>query len=127
MSVVQNCTIRSTYSKWLFAALSLLSFFTFSGFIAQTKTTLNKPQTTLVVSSSLRQFKSINYKRALISLRSKDLVVPILTDISRLYSQQVKIRITTLISLYILRQTGLFYRPRITSQNADDDSALILA
>jgi hypothetical protein len=99
---------------------------TFSGFVAQSKTTPNKPQTTLVVNSSLRQFKNINYKRALISLRSKDRVVPILIDISRLYSQQVKIRIITIITLYIPRQTGLFYRPRTTSQNADDDSALIL-
>lgn len=127
MSVAQNCKIRNIYSKWLFAALLILSFFTFSDFTAQTRTSLNKPQTTLVVNSSLRQFKSINYKRALISLRSKDPVVPILIDISRLYSQQVKIRITTLISSYIPLQTGLFYKPKTTPSNADDDSALILA
>jgi hypothetical protein len=113
-------------SKCLLAVILLLSFFTFSGFVAQSKTTLNKPQTTLVVNSSFRPFKSINYKRAIVSLSSKDPVIPILIDISRLHSQQVKIRITTLISLYIPRQTGLFYRPRTTSQNADNDSALIL-
>ena len=118
---------KNVFLKCLFAIVLLLSFFTFSGFVAQTKTTLNKPQTTLVINPGLRQLKSINYKRALISLRFKDLVVPIPINISRLYSQQVKIRITTLISSYIPLQTGLFYKPKTTPSNADDDSALILA
>ena len=123
---MNNACYKNSMSKCLLAVILLLSFFTFSGFVAQSKTTLNKPQTTLVVNSSFRPFKSINYKRAIVSLSSKDPVIPILIDISRLHSQQVKIRITTLISLYIPRQTGLFYRPRTTSQNADNDSALIL-
>jgi hypothetical protein len=123
---MNNTRYKNSISKWLFAAVLLLSFFIFSGFAAQIKTTLNKPQTTLEVSQNLLPSKSIHYKRALISLRSKDPVVPILIDISRLYSKQVKIQITTLISLYIPRQTALFYKPKTTCQGADDDSALTL-
>jgi hypothetical protein len=120
-----NC-YKNSISKWLLAVILLLSFFTFSGFVAQTKTTLTKPQTALVVNSNSGLFKSINYKRALIALHSKDPFIPILIDISRLYGQQVKIQITELAKSYIPTQTSLFYKPKTTPQNADDDSALIL-
>jgi hypothetical protein len=123
---MNNSGYKNSISKWLFAVILLLSFFTFSGFVAQTEPTLNKPQTTLVVNSNSGPFKSINYKRALIASHSKDPVAPILIDLSRLYSQQVKIQITELTQSYIPTQTGLFYKPKTTLQNADDDSALIL-
>ena len=126
MSVTPNRAIRNTYSKWLFAVLLLLSFFTFSGFIAQSQTRFNKPQNTLIVSSNSRLFKSIDYKRALITSHSKNIVVHILIDISRLYSNQVKIRITELTKSNIPLQTGLFYKSKTTPQGADDVSALIL-
>jgi hypothetical protein len=117
---------KNVFLKYLFAVIILLSFFTFSGFVAQSKTTLNKPQITLVVNSSLRPFKSINYKRAIVSLSSKDPVIPILIDISRLYSQQVKIQITELTQSYIPTPIMLLYKPNTASQNADDDFVLIL-
>lgn len=123
---MNNTRYKNPISKWLFAVVLLLSFFTFSGFVAQSKSTLNKPQTTLVVTQSLRPFKSIDYKRALIALHSKDPVAPILIDLSRLYSRQIKIQITELTKSYIPLQTAIFYKPCTASQNADDDSALIL-
>ena len=123
---MNNSGYKNSISKWLFAVILLLSFFTFSGFVSQTKITLNKPQTTLVVNSNSGQLKSINYKRALIALHSKDPVTPILIDLSRLYSQQVKIKLIELAKSHIPLQTNLFYKPHTASQNADDDSALIL-
>jgi hypothetical protein len=121
---MNNTNYKNKISKWLFAAVLLLSFFAFSAFVSQPEGAPDKPQTTLEVNPNLRLSKSINYKRALISLSPKELVVPILIDISRLYSQQVRIRITELTKSYISLQTGLFYRPKTTPQNADEDSAL---
>lgn len=122
---MNNTNYKNAISKWLFAVVLLLSFFTFSGLVAQPNSTLNKPQTILVINSNLRLSKSIDYKRTLISFHSKDPVVPILIDISRLYSQQVKIQLTELTKSYIPTRISLLYKPNATSQNADDDSALI--
>ena len=123
---MNNTSYKNSISKWLFAVVLLLSFFTFSGFVVQTKTTLDKPETTLVVNSKSWSFKSINYKRALVSSHPKTPVVSTLINRELLYSQRVKIQITELIKSYIPLQTGLFYKPKTAPQNADDDFALIL-
>jgi len=123
---MNNTRFKNVFLNCFFAAILLLSFFAFSGIVTQTKTTLNRPQTTLVVNSKSELFKSIHYKRALITPHTKAIVVSTLTDVSRLYSQQVKIQITELTNSYIPPQTSLFYKPNTASQNADDDSTLIL-
>ena len=127
MSINPNCKIRNTYSKWLFAALLILSFFTFSGFTSQTQSNSNKPKTTLITTSNLQLEKSISYKRALKPAQPKYLSFSSLINANRLYTQQVKVRITELNVTDLRLQTGLFYKPKTTSSNADDDSALILA
>ena len=117
---------KNAISKWLFAVVLILSFFTFSGFVVQSQTTFNKPKTTLTLSSNSRFFKSIDYKRALVSSHPKAPVVSTLINRELLYSQRVKIQITELTKSYIPLQTGLFYKPKTAPQNADDDFALIL-
>lgn len=126
MSVTPYCTIRNTCSKWLFAALLILSFFTFSGFTSQAQINSNKPKTTLITTSNLQLEKSISYKRALKPAQPKYLSFSSLINANRLYTQQVKVQITELNVTDLLLQTGLFYKPKTIPQNADEDSALIL-
>lgn len=112
--------------KWLFAALLILSFFTFSGFTSPAQINSNKPKTTLITTSNLQLEKSISYKRALKPAQPKYLSFSSLINANRLYTQQVKVQITELNVTDLLLQTGLFYKPKTIPQNADEDSALIL-
>lgn len=118
--------LKNAFSKWLFAAVLLLSFFTFSGVVVQTQIKFDKPQTTLVVNANTRVIKSINYSRLLVPVHFECHVVAAYIDISRFHSQLVKADIIKLSAICIPKQTGLFYQPKITSKNAEDDAAILL-
>jgi hypothetical protein len=118
--------LKNTFSKWLLAAVLLLSFFTFSGVVVQTQIKLDKPQTTLVVNANTRVIKSVNYNRLLVPARFERPLISAFIRISRFHSQLVKIQTTKLSEVCIPKQTALFYQPKITSKNADDHAAILL-
>jgi hypothetical protein len=79
-----------------------------------------------VVSYRSEVIKSISYNRLLITSCLKNKAFPVFVDLSGLYSQQVKARMTVLSGSYIRLQTHLFYKVKTTSSGADDDPTIIL-
>jgi hypothetical protein len=59
-------SLKSILSKWLFTAMVVLSFFTFSGFVSPSTIKIAAPSTTLVAKSTGGFVKSVCYR-----LRSK--------------------------------------------------------
>ncbi|WP_091211761.1 hypothetical protein [Mucilaginibacter gossypiicola] len=55
---------KSVLFKWLFTAVLILGFFTFSGFTIQTTNRFNKPDITLVTGNVTKTSRSISYKAA---------------------------------------------------------------
>jgi hypothetical protein len=122
---------QNLFSKWLFAAVLLLSFFNFSGFVIQTQQKPIAPQTTLVQNSQNRVIKSIAYKRALIHTQNKLNPLSFFTissiNLSELHSRQVKAQIIDYRGLNIpTLQTRFFYQHKTIPQNTSDDPAIAL-
>ncbi len=122
MSNIQYPEIKKASSKWLFAVVLLMSFFTFSGFIAPTQIKLIKPQTTISVSADAGLSKSITYKRALIKLPVQQHVL-VFIDLN---NRKTNVRLAALSNFCIQSKTGLFYRAKTNLLNADDDPAILV-
>jgi hypothetical protein len=123
MSNIQYPDLKKASSKWLFAVVLLLSFFTNSGFITATQIKLVKPQTTLVVNGNIKLLKSITYKRALVKLPVIQQQVLVFIDLD---SRQTNVRLSALSNFCLQSKTALFYRVKINLPNADDDPAILL-
>jgi hypothetical protein len=118
---MKSTLYKNLVAKWLFAALLILSFFTFSGLISPTQTNPDQLQTTLVVNSGSRNIKSINYKRALIPEQRKYLSFLSFVNADHLYVQQVKVRIKELGAIVLVPQIALFYRVKTIPQSIGDE------
>jgi hypothetical protein len=123
MSNTQYPDLKKASSKWLFVVVLLLSFFTFSGFIAPTQIKLVKPQSTLVISGYAGLSKSITYKRALVKTPVIEQQVLVFIDLN---NRQTNIRLAALSNFCIQSKTGLFYRVKTNLPNADDDPAILV-
>jgi hypothetical protein len=122
MSIVQYPEIKKTSSKWLLPVVLLLSFFTFSGFIAPTQIKLVKPQTTLVIGGNTGLSKSITYKRALVKTPVIEQQVLVFID---LHNRQTNVRLVALSNFCVQPKTALFYRAKTNLPNADDDPTIL--
>jgi hypothetical protein len=125
MSNILTDKFKNNSSKWLFAAILLVSFFTFSGIVLKPQATLNVQRTTLVVNPQTSQPKIISYKRALLQAYSDFSALSIFTistfDISRIHSSQVCTCINSLLMSYKCRpKTAFFFPVKIFPQNAGD-------
>jgi hypothetical protein len=126
MSNIQCYNLKRRFSKGLFAAVLLLSIFTFSGFVAQTSTVNNKPQTILVAKSQGRFVKGISYSRVVKEAAHKTVTFYSFVELSRLHSNQVKIQIAVLSNRSMPTPGGLFYRVKTIPQNPGDEPAIRL-
>jgi hypothetical protein len=122
---------QNLFSKWLLAAVLLLSFFNFSGFVIQTQQKPNAPQTTLVQSNQNRVVKTIAYQRALIHTQNRLNPLSFFfissINLSEVHSRQVKAQITNYCNLNIPHlQTRFFYQHKTIPQNTSDDPAISL-
>ena len=123
---------QNLFSKWLLAAVLLLSFFNFSGFVVQTQQKPNAQQTTLVQNPQNRVVKSIAYKRALIHAKNKlnahSFFIISSINLSEIHNRQVKTQLNYYRCLNIpYLQTCFFYQHKTIPQNASNDPANYLA
>ena len=123
---MNSTSYKNSLSKCLLAAILILSFFTFSGFIAKTQTNPTKPQTTLVDNASFQVVKSISYKRALVPIQPKYLSLFSFVSANHSYAQLVIVRITELRTTVLPRQTALFYIVKTIPQNTGDEPASLI-
>lgn len=123
MSNNRYIDLKSASSKWLFAVVLLLSFFSFSGFIAATQITLVKPQTTLIVRSDAGLSKSITLTRALVKTPVTEKQVLVFID---LYTRQTNVRLAVISNFCAQPKTALFYRVKAAPQNTSDEPAILL-
>ena len=124
MSDTQYPDLKKASSKWLLAVVLLLSFFTFSGFIAPTQIKLVKPPTTLVISGdTTKPSKSITYERALVKTPVIEQQVLVFIDLN---NRQTNIRLAALSNFCIQPKTAVFYRVKTNLPNADDDPAILV-
>ena len=123
MSNTRYPEIKKASSKWLFAVVLLLSFFTFSGFIAPAQIKLDKPQTTISVNTDAGLSKSITYKRAVIKTPVIEQQAFVFIDLN---NRQTKVRLAALSNFCIQSKTGLFYRVKTILPNADDDPTILV-
>nr|WP_121273247.1 hypothetical protein [Pedobacter schmidteae] len=118
---------QKNYSKWLFAAILILSFFNFSGFsisIAQVKS--DTQQTGSLGNVKAQTAKSISYKRALNHInRSGDHSIWRLNSPSLLAIIHTRL-LHNQIALYSkppvnLKKISLFYQAKSVASNDDDE------
>ena len=129
MNTTRKPNHQNLFSKWLFAAVLLLSFFNFSGFVVQTQQKPNAPQTTWVQSNQNQVVKSIAYKRALIHTQNRpnSFFVVSSINLSEAYSRQVKAQLINYCDSNIpCPQTRFFYQHKTIPQNTSDDPAIAL-
>jgi hypothetical protein len=131
MNNTRTYNYQNPFSKWLLAAVLLLSFFTFSGLVVQTRAKPNTLQTTLVQINQNRVVKSIAYQRALIHTQNRLNTLPFFVmssiNLSEVHSRQVKAQISDYRSLNIPSlQTCFFYQHKTIPQNTSDDPAFAL-
>jgi len=122
---------QNLFSKWLLAAVLLLSFFNFSGLVIQTQQKPGAPQTTWVQNTRGHIVKSISYQRALIHTQNRlnpiSLFVLSSVNLSEIHSRQIKSQITDCSSLNMLcAQACFFYQHKTIPQNTSDDPAIAL-
>jgi hypothetical protein len=132
MNNTRTYNYQNPFSKWLLAAVLLLSFFTFSGLVVQTQAKPNALQTTLVQINQNRVVKSITYKRALGHTQNRlntfSFFVTSAIDLSELHSRQVKTQISDHRGLNIPSlQTCFFYQHKTIPQSTSDNPAIALA
>ena len=123
---MNNLPYKYAITKYLLAAILLLNVFTFSGSTVRCHTAVDVRQTTLVVSSSYRISRGINYKKLAASSCIKSVTVSASNNLSRLYSCQIKIRIAQLVIQNTRRKAAFIYQPKTIPQNAEDNSAFLL-
>jgi hypothetical protein len=122
---------QNTFSKWLLAAVLLLSFFTFSGLAVQRQAKQDAQQTTLIVSKSTRIVKSISFNGAFRHCYAQYktttwLVAPFLNLVNQ-HNRQISIKIKNHSgSNSPVIQTCFFYRVKAVSQNTGDAPILPL-
>ena len=131
MGSILKSDLKKKCSKWPFAVILLLSFFSFSGIIIQPRPGPYSQQTTLVTNPQISFVKSISYKRALrltYSCYSASSFFTISTfDISRLHSRQIRTSIYNLSMSYKCRPRIVFFLPvKMLPQNAGDYPASLL-
>ena len=124
MNTALNCITKKQYSKWLFTTFLVLSFFTYSGFIAQAQNVPDKPQTTLVVGYGTQWSKSINYRRSLAPIRLTNKTILAFSHLSHSHNHLIKIYFAQLSLLDIPVYTGLFHHP-ISQYTAEDPGILL--
>ncbi len=122
---------QNIFSKWLFAAILLMSFFSFSGLIVQTQTKPNALKTTLVIGNKTRVVKSITFNRAFGNTHGKLNSLSFLTtpaiNLVYVHSRLVKTRIICLDSGDISSLSNyLFYQHKPIPQSAGDESTYFL-
>jgi hypothetical protein len=122
---------QNLLSKWLLAAVLLLSFFSVSGFVIQTQQKPCAPQTTWVQTRQNRLAKSITYKRALSHthnrLNSPSFFILSSINLSAMHSRQLKVQMTDRCNPDIPGlSTLLFYQHKTIPQNTSDDPAIAL-
>lgn len=131
MKNTRTYNYQTLLSKWLLAAVLLLSFFSFSGFVIQTQQKPGAPQTTWVQSSQNRVAKSITYKRALSQthyrLNTFSFFVLSSINLSEMHSKQVKVQMIGRCNPDIPGlSTLLFYQRKTSPKNTSDDPAIAL-
>ncbi|SHL88549.1 hypothetical protein [Mucilaginibacter sp. OK098] len=131
MKNIRTHNYQNLFSKWLFAAVLLLSFFTFSGLVVQTQVKPNATQTTLLQSAPGRAVKSIAYKRALVHTKNKLNTLSFFSissiNLSEIHNGKANVQLTYYRALNILSlQTFFFYQHKTIPQNTSDDPAIAL-
>jgi len=124
-------TFKDNRSKWLFMAILLLSFFTYSGIVIKSRAKPYTQQSTLVANKQTSLSKVISYKRSLLQVYNSYSTLSIFTistfDISRMYSRQVCTCINELSASYKSRpQTVFFYPVKTCPKNLVDYPATAL-
>jgi hypothetical protein len=131
MSNILRFDFKKECSKWLFAVIIFLSFFTFPGIVIQSYREPYAQQTTLVANRQTRFIKSISYKQALRqtyrSYPANAFFTNATFDISRLHTRQIQTRVDSLSLSYKCRPRTVFalLLKRIP-QNAGDYPAIFL-
>ena len=125
MSTILSSDFKNKSPKWLFAAVLLLSFFTFSGIALKLQAEQYAQRTTLVANPQTGLVRSISYTGALRRVYNNDstrLFFAISTfNISRAYSCEVCTCINHLAVAYKYRpKTAFFLLVKNFTQNAGD-------
>lgn len=124
---------QKNYSKWLFAAILILSFFNFSGFsisIAQIKS--DTQQTGSLGNIKTQTAKSISYKRALSHINRSESRIFLLSaaplQLTLIHTQQLHTQIALYSKLPAeLQKINLFYQAKSGASNDDDELSAAIA
>lgn len=119
---------QNRFSKWLFAAILLLSFFTFSGLeLRAEQTSSDTQQTSFLGKAKFKSVKSIGYKRALNQVKHyQNHFFPInsLCHLAQLHTLLLNAKAGNYNPpLLNIQKISLFYRLKSVVQN-DDDRAI---
>jgi hypothetical protein len=126
MIYIQHHKYKETLSKWLLAAILILSFFAVSGSGTQGPANKFTRQTTLLAGKSGRPVKSIAYYRAVRQVYRQQvancfLVLPAL-NLIKLHSRQIGIRLKNNAGPNLtLQQQSSFYRSKTIPSNKADE------
>jgi len=131
MSSILTSDFKNKCSKWLFAAILSVSFFTFSGIALKPQAGLNVHRTTLVANQQINLSKVISYKRALRQVYNSYSTLSIFTistfDISRIHSRKVCTRINSVSMSYKSRtKTAFFFQIKAFPLNKGDYPSILL-
>ena len=116
-------------SKWLFAAVLLLSIFAVSGYTIKLPNHGAVQPSTLVIVSQTSLAKSISYKRGLRSAYHKPFVPEYLiadADISHAYDLALKHRITRLKKAFLPAKRPFLSFQKTIPHSADDEPSYLL-
>jgi hypothetical protein len=131
MNIVPTSGSIDKRSKWLLAAILVLSFFTFSGIVLKPQAAGYVQRTTLHAYPRAVLVRSISYRRAQCQFYKNHSTRSFFTistfDLSRIYSRQISNRINSLSMSYKSRpKTDFFFPVKTFPQNAGDHPALHL-
>lgn len=121
---------QNRISKWLFAAVLLLCFFSFSGLtVRSAQTSSDAQQTSFLGRAKFRSVKSISYKSAYNQVKhfhSRFSPVSNLFHLAQLHTQVLSTRAGTYnVPLLNIQKISLFYRLKSVAQNDEENPALI--
>ena len=128
MNITRN-NYQNLFSKWLLAAVLILSFFTFSGLVVKQQPKFAAQKTELVKANESRAAKSITFNRALRQIpgnfNTQGTFFAQIISLARVHSGQVKMQFINC-RLHKALPAGFFYRYK-TIPNSNDAEPIALA
>ena len=128
MNTTRNCNYQRLFSKWLFAAVLILSFFTFPGLPFKQQPKFAAQKTELVKVDERRTPKSITFNSALRqipgNLNSHRIFSVQTLSLARFHSRQAKMQFINC-RIHITLPAGFLYQSK-TIPNSNDDEPIAL-